>query len=187
MGRLADLAKDRVHMRTIEMSNYAVDGTQMLSIGHFKDVRLSPSFFSAGNSRPAGTLHDLEICVLLRIPELTIEKIEVAVNTVPLEDCHSLAHSLDPLIGSSIARGFTNAVKEQAGGTKGCTHLVHLLSTMAPAILQGFWALQDRKETDSEDTARAKAASSARFLKNSCYAWREDGAAYRELIGKAGG
>lgn len=185
MGRLMDRAKDKIHTRTIRMSTFAVDETHILSTGHFQDVRHFPSSDCAGRSYCAGTLHDLEIHVLLKTPEMVIEDIEVFVNTVPRQDCTTLSRSLDSVVGLSIARGFTNKVKELSGGTRGCTHLVHLLSTMAPAILQGYWAATDCRKDRTEEEARNHAASSAAFLKNSCYAWREDGEAYGELMEQA--
>ena len=119
LGRLMDRAKDKIHTRTIRMSTFAVDETHILSTGHFQDVRHFPSSDCAGRSYCAGTLHDLDIHVLLKTPEMVIEDIEVFVNTVPRQDCTTLTRSLDSVIGLSIARGFTNKVKELSGGTRG--------------------------------------------------------------------
>lgn len=181
MGRLASLAGEKVHTRTIEMSTFAVDASHILCTGHFRDVRHAPSVGFNGYRFEAGDLHNLEIHVLLKIPDLTIQDIEVTINTVPMDDCNSLAHSLDAVLGISIGRGFTGAVKNLAGGKVGCTHLVHLLTTMAPAILQGYWALLDTESRRSGAVASGRAASGALFLKDSCHAWREDGPAFRAL------
>ena len=187
MGRLEALAKERNHARTIETVNYSVDATHMLSVGRLRDLRDFPSFGFTENPHPAGPMHDLEIFVLLRTPDLLIEDIEVAIHKVPRDDCLTLAHSLDAVVGISVSRGFTDKVKSLAGGKRGCTHLVHLLSTMAPAILQGYWAMRDREEAPSPEAGRRRAESSARYLKDSCYTWREDGEAFQELLERAGG
>ncbi len=181
MGRLASLAGEKVHTRTMEMSTHAVDASRMLCTGHFRDVRLKPSTGFNGRLFEAGDLHNLQIHVLLKLPGLVIEDIEVAINTVPMDDCNSLAHSLDAVIGISIGRGFTGAIKNAAGGTRGCTHLVHLLTTMAPAILQGYWALLDTESRKSGALVHGRAASGTVFLKDSCHAWREEGAAFQAL------
>lgn len=181
MGRLARLAGERTHTRTIEVSTFVVDDSHILSSGHFKDVRAFPSLGLVGEGFEAGTLHDLEVHILMATPALVIEDIEVAINTVPLEDCRALEHSLDAVIGQSISRGFTGRVKALAGGKTGCTHLVHLLTTMAPAVLQGYWALLDSTKVHAEDRTTERASSSAMFLKDSCYAWREDGVTFRAL------
>jgi len=181
MGRLAGLAGEKVHTRTIEMSTFAVDDAHILCSGHFRDVRHEPSMGFNGHMFDSGDLHNLQIDVLLSLPGLVIEDIEVTINTVPMDDCNSLAHSLDAVIGLAIGRGFTGAVKNAAGGTKGCTHLVHLLTTMAPAILQGYWALLDAESRRSGALVHGRAASGAVFLKDSCHAWREEGAAFQTL------
>lgn len=199
-GRLMELAGERVHARTMEMSTFEVDGTHILCSGHFLDVRHSDSVSLLGQRFKAGPLHDLEVHVLVKLPELVIEDLEVAINAVPMADCRSLEHSLDAVIGHSIARGFTGTVKSLAGGKAGCTHLVHLLTTMAPAILQGYWAWLDaeRPEAATASDGRAsgriasgrvasgRSASSVRFLRNSCHSWRADGAAFRALLDLAG-
>jgi len=164
------------------MSTFEVDDCHFLSFGHFKDVRDFPSFSFTGQSFKSGALHDIEIRALIKIPELVIEDIEVAIITVPRGDCRTLENSLDSVIGLSISRGFTEKVKSLAGGNAGCTHLVHLLTTMAPAILQGYWALLDRKKSKSGEALIKRASSSARYLKNSCYTWREDGEAFLDLL-----
>ncbi len=181
MGRLSDLAGDRVHTRTLEMSTFAVDDTHFLGTGRFRDVRLYPSRGLLDKDIDAGTLHDMTIRVLVRTPGLVIEDIEVSIDAAPYEDCRTLERSLDAVVGLSVARGFTNRVKAAAGGKAGCTHLVNLLTAMAPAILQGLWALQARRREDAPHARRKYAASSAEFLKDSCHAWREDGPAFRRL------
>jgi len=181
MGNLASMAGEKVHTRTIDMSTYTVDDAHILCSGHFRDVRHAPSMGFNGYLFEAGDLHNLEIHVLVKIPGLVIEDIEVTINTVPMADCNSLAHSLDAVVGTSIGRGFTGAVKNLAGGEKGCTHLVHLLTTMAPAILQGYWARLDAESYRSGALVPGRAASGALFLKDSCHAWREEGDAFQAL------
>jgi len=169
------------------MSTFAVDETHILSTGRLKDVRLLPSFRISGEKRDPGPLHDLALHLLIRTPDLVIEDVEVEINTVPRADCRKLEQSMAGAIGLAIKGGFTFKVKGTVGGKSGCTHLVHLLVTMAPAVLQGYWALLDRRESVPTDEARRRAALSAKFLKDSCYTWREDGEAYRGLISIAEG
>jgi len=89
MGRLASLAGEKVHTRTMEMSTFAVDASHILSAGHFRDVRYAPSVGFNGHLFEAGDLHNLEIHVLLKLPGLVIEDIEVSINTVPMDSCHA--------------------------------------------------------------------------------------------------
>ncbi len=164
------------------MATFAVDETHILATGRLEDVRLLPTFRVTGEGRAAGPLHDLSVHILVRTPDLVIEDVEVSIDTVPRPDCRGLEHSLDGVRGLSITGGFSSKVREAAGGRKGCTHLVHLLTTMASSVMQGHWALLDRKPSEPDEAARKRAASSAKFLKDSCYAWREEGDAYRTLV-----
>ena len=164
------------------MSTFAVDDTHILSSGRLKDVRLLPTLRITGETRDPGPLHDLALHLLIRTPDLVIEDVEVEIDTVPRTDCRKLEQSMAGVVGLAIKGGFTFKVKGAVGGKTGCTHLVHLLVTMAPAILQGYWALIDRHGSGAGDDTRKRASASAKFLKDSCYTWREDGEAYRALV-----
>lgn len=181
MSRLSHLASDCAHQRRIEMSTYPVDETHILSKGRLIEERIKPYYKFTGERVESGPLHNLEILLLVRIPDLVIEDIEVITGTLPREDCHKIHHSLDAVIGLSVSRGFSSKVREIAGGVKGCTHLTHLLITMAPAIQQGFWALAYQKKHVKNGQNASRAGRMGEMLKNSCYAWREDGAAYRKI------
>jgi hypothetical protein len=187
MGRLAEIAGELSHARTIEMSTFDVDEAHILASGRMRDVRLFPGLSPIGRAIEAGTLHDLSIRVLVEIPQMIIEEVEVSIDTVPLDDCLTLRHSLDAIVGLAIMPGFSDNVKARAGRVAGCTHLVYLLCTMAPSILQGYWAIMDKRTARGGDVAPAERARSfTKYMKNSCRAWREDGAAYRELVAIAG-
>ncbi|MDX9897977.1 MAG: DUF2889 domain-containing protein [Spirochaetia bacterium] len=181
MRRLADMAEKLVHTRELSMSTFAVDEGRMLCVGRFNDVRTFPSIGFNRNRFDAGDLHDMEIAVLVGLPDLVIQDIEVTIRAVPLRDCRLMEGSLDAVIGLSVSRGFAAEVKRRSGGARGCTHLVHLLTTMGPAILQGYWSLQDMGREDSGDAPGKQKVSAARFLANSCYAWRTDGEAFGAL------
>jgi hypothetical protein len=71
-----------------------------------------------------------------------------------------------------ITRGFTSKVKKIAGGVNGCTHLVELMLAMAPAAIQGFAAYEAQKPSGLN---KEHAEIMAKYLVNTCYAWREDG------------
>lgn len=67
-----------------------------------------------------------------------------------------------------------------------CSAWVGLLTTMAPTILQGYWALLDTESRRSGVQVPGRAASGALFLRDSCHARREDGAAFLVLQETAG-
>ena len=107
----------------------------------------------------------------------------MVIETVPRSDCMLIAETLNPIIGMAITGGFSSKVRELSGGVTGCTHLVHLLITMAPAIMQGYWAYLYQQKPDMTKVKEGKKAGiMSRGLKNSCYTWREEGEAYQKLI-----
>lgn len=189
MGRLSDWQDGRdgpgIHTRTIRTTTYPFDESHILSVGRLTDDRHFPSFGFTGYPHPAGPLHDLEILLLLQIPDLAIEEVEVRIRAVPRPDCETLERSLAAAAGLRIGPGFTGRVKNLAGKGAGCVHLAHLLATMAPAVLQGWWALSDREKPDP-GTARRRAASGIPYLRDTCYTWRDGGDALRELEDIAG-
>lgn len=183
MSRLLKLAGEPAHKRNIEISTYPVDENHLVTEGRLTDVRLKDYYKFTGEVVDAGTLHDMRLILLIKIPELIIEDLEVILETVPRGDCQVMNRSLDPVIGMAISSGFSSKVRELAGGVVGCTHLVHLLITMAPAVMQGYWAyLYQQKPDISKAKDGKKAGAMGRGLKNSCYAWREDGDAYQRMV-----
>ncbi len=183
MSRLLKHAGEPAHKRNIEVTTYASDENHLITEGHLKDARLKDYFKFTGEIVEAGTLHDLKIVLLIKIPELIIVDLEVIIETVPRSDCEKMSKSLDPVIGLAFRGGFSAKVRELAGGTIGCTHLVHLLTTMAPAVMQGYWAyLYQQKPDMSKAKNEKKAGVMSRGLKDSCYTWREDGEAYQKLV-----
>lgn len=182
MSRLSELAKDCAHQRRIEMSTYPVDETHILARGRFIEERIRPYYKFTGERVEGGPLHNLEILLLVKIPELVIEDAEVIKGTLPRADCYKPDNPLDPVKGLAIKSGFTSNVKDLLGGVKGCTHLTHLLCTMAPAVLQGFWAISYQKKYEKSEKSVKRASKMGLMLKNTCYAWREDGEAYQKML-----
>ena len=115
-------------------------------------------------------------------PELVIEDIEVDMPQTPRADCREAETSLQPVIGMSIRAGFTNRVKEAIGGPAGCSHLVGLLLSMAPAAVQGFWSNVVRKPYNPADYSK----QAMDIVLDTCHVWRSDGPLveeYREKFG----
>ena len=182
MSRLLKLADDCAHRRSIETATYSAGDDHIVTHGKLIDVRLKDYYKFTGERVASGTLHDLEIILLLKTPRLIIEDIEIIIKTVPREDCLLMEKSLNPIIGMAVTGGFSSKVREIAGGKSGCTHLVHLVTTMAPAIMQGYWAYVFQKAPDMSKKKRSSGSDSLSLgLKDSCFAWREEGVAWQKL------
>jgi hypothetical protein len=86
-------------------------------------------------------------------------------------------------VGLRITSGFTKKVRELVGGVKGCTHLTHLVLTMAPAVMQGYWTLRSIRASRDERSVHEhqRLEMMEKTLADTCYAWRQDGPAMTNL------
>ena len=170
----------KIHSRKIEVSTYDYDGQRIIVEGVLKDDRFQDSYLLTGEKFPKGAIHHMVIRLLVNCSNLLIEDIDVELISVPRDMCRETINCLAQIKGLTISKGFTLKIKKIAGGSKGCTHLVELIQTMAPAIVQGYAAYQAQKPV-SFDSDQANMI--LQFLVNTCHAWREDGP-YVELFRK---
>ena len=162
----------KLHTRTIEVTTYDYDGQRIIVEGSLKDDRFQKTHVITGETFPRGVMHHMAIRLLVNCSNLLIEDIDVELITVPHEACRETIDCLAPIKGLTITKGFTAKIKKMAGGNRGCTHLVELLTAMAPAAFQGFGAHQSQKPA-AVDPDQAKMIF--KILVNTCRAWREDG------------
>jgi hypothetical protein len=162
----------KVHSRNIEITTYDYDGQRIIVEGFLKDDRFQESHIVTGEKFPSGVIHHLAIRLLVNCSNLMIEDVDIEMMSVPRKVCREAIDCLAPIKGLTITKGFTAKVKKMAGGNRGCTHLVELILTMAPAAFQGFGAHQSRKPSVINPD-QAKMIS--QFLVNTCRTWREDG------------
>lgn len=181
MSRIMELAGEAAHTRNMSFTTYMAGEGHIVTKAALTDVRLKDYFKLTGQKVEAGTLHDMEVIFLIKTPSMVIEDIEVSLKTVPREDCTHLSRSLDPLIGLSVTKGFTSNVRNLCGGVKGCTHLVTLLTAAGSAIIQGSMAVMYQGKAGRSYNKAERSSQMGAYLKNSCYAWREDGEAYRKI------
>ena len=172
MQSIGESKGKKLHTRNIEVTTYAYDGQRIIVEGFLKDDRFQKSHSITGETFPSGVIHHMAVRLLVNCSNLLIEDVDVDLISVPREVCRETIECLAPIKGLTITKGFTAKVKKLAGGNKGCTHLVELLLSMAPAVFQGFGAhqLQKPSASDSDQTKMI-----FNFLVNTCRAWREDG------------
>ncbi len=167
----------KIHGRQIAITTYDYGTEAVVVEGRLTDNRFTKTYyFSDGQSRPPGIVHDLVIRMVVKGPALVIDDIDVDMETVPREDCREVLDTLQRVVGMKIKAGFTEKVKEKLGGAKGCTHLVALLLAMAPAAVQGAWSAVARKPVDPAKYSGAALS----FLENTCWVWRSDGELMKE-------
>jgi len=162
--------KEKLHTRKIEVTTYRCDGRRIIVEGVLTDDRFQDSHTITGYVFPSGTFHRMTIRLLVDCSNLVIEDVDTDLATIPSDICRETIDCLAPVKGLSITKGFTAKLKQIAGGTRGCTHLVELLQAMAPAVLQGFAAHQESKPFDF---SAGQAKIMMRFLVDTCRTWRE--------------
>ncbi|MFZ1980511.1 MAG: DUF2889 domain-containing protein [Smithella sp.] len=162
----------KLHTRTIEVTTYDYEGQRIIIEGFLKDDRFQESHLITGEKFPPGVIHHMGVRLLVNCSNLMIEDVDVDLISVPREICNETLECLAPIKGLIITRGFTSKVKKIAGGVNGCTHLVELMLAMAPAAIQGFAAYEAQKPSGFN---KEHAEIMAKYLVNTCYAWREDG------------
>lgn len=170
-------ADRKIHTRGIDITTYLSDYDAVIVEGRLTDNRYKSTYYLNGDMRPPGIVHEMVIRMRVAGPDLTIEDIDVAMDTVPRKECRETLNSLMPVKGMQIKAGFTEEVKARVGGPKGCTHLVALLLAMAPAAVQGAWAAM----AQSPLVPGQYSDKALEILEDTCWLWRSEGPLMQDL------
>lgn len=185
----ADLAGlEAVHRRRYEARGFHAGGTTLIIRGVVDD-EAPPHVTIPGDDQPL-RFHHMVVDVRVDIVTTIIESVEVRFETHPHATCPSIADAYQQLVGASMARGYTNRVKELFGGPRGCTHVVALLQAMAPVLAQARWPMLTRTQMGEATRDAGSGAPDpeqrrrlARTNLNTCHMWAEGG----ELISQVDG
>ena len=170
MIKLDKQKQQKIHNRKVDTIIYEGQADTIIVEGTLEDKRFCESHMFTGEVRPPHTVHHMIVRMELRLPDLDIVDIEVEMPTVPQEFCRDTLECLKSLQGTRIAFGFTSRVRKLVDRKKACTHLLTLVTAMAPAAFQGAWSARIREPLDPEMYIGMMGK-----LKNTCWAWREDG------------
>ena len=170
MIKLDKAKQPKIHNRKIDVIIYEGSADTIIVEGELMDRRFCDSHMFDGEIRPPYTVHNMIIRMELHLPELTILDLEVEMPSVPHAFCREVQDSLAPLIGERIAAGFTAKVRKLIDRANSCTHLYTLVNAMAPASFQGAWSATIRQPLDPEVYVGMMGK-----LKDTCWAWRNDG------------
>ena len=176
MINLDKTKQQKIHNRKIDTIIYKGASDTIIVEGSLQDQRFCDSYMLSGEVRPPYTVHHMIIRMELQLPELTILEVEVEMPTIPHEACLETQACLAPLKGMRIAAGFTSKIRRLVDRKEACTHVQTLLTAMAPAAFQGAWSARIRKPLEPEIYV-----SMMGKLKNTCWAWREDGPLVEKL------
>jgi len=167
------IAGDPIHERRIEMRTYPGPDHQVVVEGWLRDERFVRSYRWSGEERSAGVVHWMCVRMLVGGEPPTILDVEADMPEIPNTQCRDTIESLKKIVNLPIAGGFSEEVRQRLGGVAGCHHLTHLVITMGPAALHGFWTMQSR-EQKAVPTSEAEVPH-LEYLINSCRLWDENG------------
>ena len=147
--------REELHLRRIEMRGYRRPDGLFEVDGRVNDCK--PYDFntpSESRSVPAGDfIHDMWVRLVFD-ENLLVHDVLAVSDSTPYPICREAGATLKKMIGVSIARGWSRAVKERLGGVASCTHLMELLIPLATAAYQSIAPLRWAREKAPEPGVR---------------------------------
>lgn len=170
-------ARAPIHTRVVTCKGYRrTDGLWDIE-GHITDNKTySFSSDERGTVPPEQPVHEMWIRLTVD-NSLTVTAIEAVTDNAPFPIlCPQIAPNYQAIVGLSIGKGWTRALKERLGGVRGCTHLTELLGPIATTAFQTVMPLLAREESERRKAAgEVKADALYTPLVNSCHAFKDDG------------
>lgn len=172
-----------IHIRKYEVRAYKMSNERFILRGAVSDEKPAGLYVS-GDPNPL-RMHHMIVDLEVAYPSFTITSVRVDFLEHPQPPCPDIAETYQQLVGISIARGFTNKVKELFGGPRGCTHVGALLAAMAPVAIQSGWSMRAenllRTLTATGESVGEDRRSALAHNINTCHIWRENGPAALSL------
>jgi Protein of unknown function (DUF2889) len=172
-----DAADELIHERAYVVRAYRNGNDKITLRGGVRDQK-PPGMYIADDPEPL-TIHHMIVDLTVAIPSMEIVEAKVVLEVHPHPECPRVEDHYGKLVGLSIARGFTNKIRELFAGPRGCTHTTALLQAMAPVAIQSIWSLNmGQPRADGEESAfDTDAARDAALMANTntCHVWAEDG------------
>ena len=166
-----------LHTRDYDVRVYLLSENELLVRGAVSDMKPA-GLYVVDDPNPL-ELHQMQLELRVAIPKLVITEAKVVFETHPNSKCPLIAKDYEKLVGLSIARGFTRAIRDLFGGPNGCTHTNALIQAMAPAVVQAMWSVSIRKSrlSGGSVTLHNPEGRKERFSGtiNTCHIWAEDG------------
>lgn len=163
-----------IHVRNYRVEVFRKPPTEMRLVGEVVDTK--PDGLTAEDPDPLD-VHRMSLVVDVTIPDLTITHCEAGMTTHPHEECPTIVEAYEQVVGLSIARGFTHAVRERLGGPRACTHITILLQAMAPVAWQGIFSYPEHMDFPDEGTPahRRWMEIGMQMNRNSCHMFADGG------------
>lgn len=173
MTEPANASRQPVHTRQVVCTGYVRDDGLLEIEGRLLDTRARHSSLFFKDVPAGNAIHAMRVVVTVD-QELVVRHIEAQTDTGPTPYCAQINAAYQRLVGIAFRGGFMKDVKARLGGPNGCTHLTELLGPIATTAVQTRMALQSAGRAPagtrpSGDDVRVSA------MRDTCYAWRENG------------
>jgi len=127
-----------VHRRVYDCEAFEDGPDRMRVRGHLNDTK--PLGLGLADGEPM-VIHDMSIELIVTLPSFTIVDVIAQMHVHPYDICPAVLADYRQLIGRSVTRGYSKAVRELFGGPQGCSHLGALLQAMGPVAVQASWGM----------------------------------------------
>ena len=169
-----------LHDREYRVRAFRLAADRLLIQGAIRDQK-PPGLFLDGDPDPL-TVHHMQLSMEVAFPSLEIGAATVHFESHPSTSCPSIADRYGELVGLTISRGFTHAVRALFGGPRGCTHTTALLQAMAPVAMQCFMSM---KAASARDAGQPSPIASGdldddeawKRIVGTCHVWDPEGEA----------
>lgn len=128
--------RDPVHLRAIDLRGFKRHDGLFDIEGQLTDRKTAPFEAVCGRARAAlEPIHDIRVRLTVDI-QMRVIAAEASSDATPYSLCTQAESSVQRLVGVDMRRGWTRAVRELAGGNRGCTHMQEVLRALGGATTQ---------------------------------------------------
>lgn len=173
--------REPIHTRRVVCEGFRrADGLWDIE-GHLTDIKSYPfQVADRGTLEPGDPVHEMWLRLTVD-DRLTVKEVVAVTDNSPYRACGSITPNFQKLVGLPIGPGWTRAVKELLGGTKGCTHLVELLGPLATTAFQTIYPVLARAQEEKAKAEGRKPSGGERpVLLNMCHIFASDGDVVRK-------
>lgn len=167
------------HRRNIRIETYRYDDTHIQVLAELIDSVPRQGLFKSHIQ----IIHHMQILLLVD-RQLIIEKAEFLTLKAPYRECNSFQVGPEKLVGLTLAKGFTQNALNLYGGVSGCSHILTLLTNLAPAVRQGYvftYRFPEEEKVMTSDNVLQVVRKMAVDIKDTCQVWKSDSSVQKDL------
>ena len=167
------------HTRVIKVQTRRLDSHKVEIRGTLKDTRPTGRLIFKRDA----LIHHMVVRLVVNA-KLIIENAEFSTLKAPYLECLTPDISPQKLVGVSLQKGFTKNVMSLYGGVHGCSHILTILTNLAPAVRQGFVftvLFPDEERRMTTENILPTVQKMADSIKDTCQVWKSDSKVQKDL------